>query len=143
MFRRSLAPILLAATVACSSSTGPSLDLGELPASITLRLGREAVIGSTAIRFHEVLEDSRCPIDGVCIWAGNAKVQLGQRSTTGLAAAVMIDLNSTLEPRSAAVGDLTITYEKLTPAPRSGHETDPKDYRLTLRVERLPVEARQ
>ncbi|MFH1764671.1 MAG: hypothetical protein ABIF09_10810 [Gemmatimonadota bacterium] len=27
--------------------------------------------------FGEVLEDSRCPVDVTCVWAGNAKVVIG------------------------------------------------------------------
>lgn len=136
---RHLVPFLLA-LAACTSSTGPSIDLGDLPATLTIPIGREALIGTTAIRFHEVLEDSRCPVDVVCVWAGNARVQLGWRSTTGPTPGVMIELNSLLEPRSAAVAGLTLTMEGLTPEQRTGG-IGPDSYRLRLRVEQTPVQA--
>lgn len=98
------------------------------------------MVGTIGIRFHEVLDDSRCPIDAVCIWPGNTRVQLAWRSTTGAAPAVMIELNSALPPRSAVVGGLTLTMEGITPAQRTDG-IDPKSYRLQLRVEKTPVQA--
>src|SRR4030095_14946598 len=45
---------------------------------ITLRVGQQksAARGEVRIKFIKVLEDSRCPINARCVWAGNAKIQV-------------------------------------------------------------------
>lgn len=48
--------------------------------SVTLRPGQRKVAGHGAtkinIKFVSVVEDSRCPEKSMCVWAGNAKVQV-------------------------------------------------------------------
>lgn len=36
----------------------------------------ERVNGGVRVRFVELVEDSRCPVDTNCIWAGNAKIKV-------------------------------------------------------------------
>lgn len=87
--------------------------LGEV---VHVRLGQEIVVSSpdARIRFEAVAEDSRCPPDVVCVWAGNARVQL-RVARSGVHTTV--DLNTTVEPRSATVSGLHIALEELTPRP--------------------------
>jgi len=44
------------------------------PASVILALGQQGRIGSVMLRPVKVLEDSRCPVDAVCVWAGRLRV---------------------------------------------------------------------
>lgn len=47
----------------------------EAPKIVTkLLIGDQAKVADIEIRFVEVLEDSRCPKDVNCVWAGEAKV---------------------------------------------------------------------
>lgn len=39
-----------------------------------IALGETAVFEDTSITFLKILEDSRCPSDVTCVWAGEAKV---------------------------------------------------------------------
>lgn len=50
----------------------------ELPGEVVLKPGETAsdASGSITVTFVEVLEDSRCPADAVCVWAGQVKVLL-------------------------------------------------------------------
>lgn len=71
--------IVLLFTASCEKKT----DLPELPeislnTEFTLDFGAVGEIENTAIEisFEEVLEDSRCPADAVCIWEGRAWVKL-------------------------------------------------------------------
>ncbi len=50
------------------------------------------------LKFISVLEDSRCPEDVNCVWAGNAKVQIKLRSRRGISKT--FELNTGLEPKT-------------------------------------------
>ena len=71
--------LVTAAVVGCSPSTAPEgrsdalLDNG--PVELTLRAGQEAQAGTSVLRvlFLRVVDDSRCPIDAICVWQGNAR----------------------------------------------------------------------
>ena len=43
---------------------------------VTLRVGETAYFPNLEIRILSVIEDSRGPIDAVCIWAGTLKIRL-------------------------------------------------------------------
>ena len=44
--------------------------------AIRIPLGETVMIDSYRVEFVAVLEDSRCPEDVVCVWAGQAKVKV-------------------------------------------------------------------
>jgi hypothetical protein len=70
-----------------------TVELGE---NVTLLLGETAQVASKdiSVRFSRLVSDSRCPPEMVCIWAGEAVVELtlsepgrGERTTVELASA--------------------------------------------------------
>ena len=73
-----------------------SLDANEapfrVPGTVTARLGEEVQIGDIRMRPIEVLEDSRCPIDVTCVWAGRVRV----RVAVGGAGAPVMELNQSV-----------------------------------------------
>ena len=69
------------------------------------------------IEFVSVLEDSRCPTDVDCIWAGSAKVQI--KVSKGKMAAQVFELNTNLEPKTITYQGYKIELVGLTPAPKS------------------------
>ena len=46
--------------------------------SVTIRLGKRVIIdhGLLKMRFISVVEDSRCPMNARCVWAGMARIKL-------------------------------------------------------------------
>lgn len=48
----------------------------RVPGTVTARLGEEVQVGDLRVRPLEVLEDSRCPIDVDCVWAGRIRVKV-------------------------------------------------------------------
>ena len=47
----------------------------EVPTiAVKVALGELVIINDVTLEFLEVLEDSRCPKDVTCVWAGQAKV---------------------------------------------------------------------
>ena len=46
------------------------------PGTVTARLGEEVRLGDIRIRPLELLEDSRCPLDVTCVWAGRVRLRV-------------------------------------------------------------------
>ncbi|MCH8061920.1 MAG: hypothetical protein IH861_05405, partial [Chloroflexi bacterium] len=68
-------------TVSAKASTGGS-DAGDVIGSgqtVDVRYGTTLYLDHLGLEFHfaDVLEDSRCPANALCIWAGQARVLIG------------------------------------------------------------------
>ena len=48
----------------------------HVPGTVTARLGEEVQIGDIRVTPLEVVEDSRCPIDATCVWAGRVRLRV-------------------------------------------------------------------
>lgn len=124
---------------ACSESTGPEGDPSAAviptPQDLTLRIGDEAPVGNSVIRisFGRVVEDSRCPMDVVCVWEGNAVAELGIRA--GMGPTFPLQLSTTLEPRSTEWHGVKVTLLELLPYPKASAPTAPGAYTARVRVE--------
>jgi len=75
----SIATVLLLGCL--GSLTGRPLEAGEpvrvrLGQEFNLRVGQQAAVngGHFRVRFASVANDSRCPANVTCVWAGNAEV---------------------------------------------------------------------
>ena len=139
---RTLLSILVAVPVATgcrSSSTGLDAELRGVPNDtvITLRLGQvvRAPDIMRTIAFLAVRHDSRCPTDVVCVWQGNAEVEI--RVAFGEGPTVPYVLNTGLEPRSANIGPYLLTLVDLRPAPVSTTSIPPEQYVVSLRLQAL------
>jgi hypothetical protein len=94
-----------------------------------------AVAGSDiSVHFLNVTEDSRCPSDVTCIWAGQVSVMLGvTQNSTGLGNFTLTlgDNSSRAEHR---VGAYVIKLTEVRPYPVSTQPTEQSDYTATLTV---------
>jgi hypothetical protein len=86
---------------------------------------------SQTITFESVPQDSRCPANVTCVWAGNAEVRLRVRAADRDSS---VGLNTTVEPHAAAVGSLRVELRALAPAPQAGSPTPSGAYRARLVV---------
>ena len=83
------------------------------------------------LRLTGVLDDSRCPTDATCVWAGDALVRI--EVMPPIAGHSEYDIN--VRGTSTAVhGDVTISLVKLDPYPAKGTPIPQNDYRATVRV---------
>ncbi|MFN2400793.1 MAG: hypothetical protein ABR543_19475 [Gemmatimonadaceae bacterium] len=126
--------ITLAALVAaCTSVSPPAPSRVAMDSSFALRLGETAQVGDSGpkLTFLDVLEESRCPEDAVCVWAGNARIQL--RVTTG-SGSPLLELNTPQQPSVARHGDYEISLVSLTGPGKAGGPRSSIDYVATLRV---------
>lgn len=121
-----------AAAAACDEGvTGPTVPVNQ---SFELAPGGAAAVAgaSMTVRFERVSGDSRCPGDAICVWAGDAVVQIAVLSGGAVAP---YELHTfTREP--VKHGDMTIQLVDLQPYPFSSRPIAPGDYRATLRVTR-------
>jgi hypothetical protein len=108
----------------------------EQPFEARVGLGDEILVdGLFGIGFDDLTEDSRCPVDVVCVWQGNAAVVLGL--TLGSGPTVPFTVNTGVEPHSAVHGSYRVTLVGVLPAPYSTYPIDRNDYEAILRVERV------
>lgn len=85
-----------------------------------------------SIAFSAVPQDSRCPVNVVCFWAGNAEVQLTLYGGLPVPEQIAV-LNTGLEPRSYDFARLELRLLDLTPQPVYG-QPQSKPYRARLQI---------
>jgi len=119
----------------CASVT--TAVVAEPGVSFTLAPGQTATVKGTDARitFNKVGEDSRCPVDVTCVWAGDAKVEI-VISRGGAADETRI-LSITPTNNEVRVGNLRIRFVSLAPVPRQADAGTPRNYRAELVVDRL------
>jgi len=104
----------------------------QTPEQIAIRNGEQKVTntGRITIKFLELIEDSRCPADVNCVWAGIAKIKV-QLNKNGKAA--IVELNTQNE-RSTVFQGHTVTLTDLQPRQSTTSKYSPSAYSATLTV---------
>ena len=87
-----------------------------------------------SIRFVELVEDSRCPADAQCVWAGNAKIKI-RVTMNGRSHDLSLDTNG--QHQAATAEGYSIKLLSLTPAPRSNIRIDRNGYVATFEAVKL------
>jgi hypothetical protein len=122
------AAFLVVALMGCDESlTGPTVPVDQ---DFVLAPGESASVEEITVRFLNVVNDSRCPKDVTCVWAGDAHVRIDVTSTDGRRE---YDLH-TADMKPVVHGAYTIHLVNVQPEPISGQPIDPGEYRLTLKV---------
>lgn len=126
---------------ACANPSHPD-DPGGLASGVQVEAGQQFDIGAgqavqvrgagIGIRFVAVADDSRCPSDVQCVWAGNAIVRLDL--TASGVTSTEARLNTTLDPKSVNYAGYRIALVGLRPVPRSGTTIPAASYVATLEV---------
>lgn len=123
-----LVPAILGVALGCGASSvvQPSIDR-----SFTLQPAQRAEFPDQkiSITFRAVQADGRCPRTVVCVWEGNAEVQL-EVSVQNVSQVIV--LNTAIEPRDTAIGAYRLRLRSLAPEP----PVRPAEYRLTLELSR-------
>tara|TARA_B100000809_G_scaffold266504_1_gene329547 strand:+ start:7799 stop:8212 length:414 start_codon:yes stop_codon:yes gene_type:complete len=103
-------------------------------------LGKSILLEHHTIKFVEVLEDSRCPKDANCIWAGRAKI-LVEISLEGMETIQKEIIFGKVNPNESDYLFLVNTSLKkasayqLNPYPSSEYNLDTKEYVLLIAIE--------
>ena len=106
-----------------------------MDAQVTLERGQTASVGQprVRIRFVEVVSDSRCPLNAICIVPGEAvaRIELSQ----GDAPRETHDVATGKTKRSELL-NVDVKFVELSPYPASIHPIPQSDYRATFRLTR-------
>lgn len=96
---------------------------------------KRAAKSDITIKFISVTEDSRCPTDTNCVWAGNATIEvLISDKHGGSKKAVM---NTTRGQLGDQYNGWAIYLSGLTPMPKGGKAIEQKSYVATFTITRL------
>jgi hypothetical protein len=108
-------------------------DIPTAPANlpITMSLIKPVVVNGTTLSVTAVTEDSRCPSDVTCVWAGRAVLSLSvtPASGSGTATSTTITIGQTI-----STDTLSITLDEVTPYPTAGKKIADGEYRFTFTV---------
>ena len=141
-----LRALALATTVlalaACSGGTAPQETAGpdpvvaaqNAPADLRLRLGGSAQVGTASpltVTFRDVAQDSRCPIDVQCPWAGDAEIEL-RLSHNGRSATALLHTNG--EPKQVEYDGYVVQLLAVEPSKSAAREIAKSEYVVTVRV---------
>jgi len=102
---------------------------------VKVQVGKTATESHSKIRveFVELIEDSRCPTDTNCVWAGNAKIKI--RVTKG-GKSQMIELNSGVANKGNSFAVYEFKIVGLTPEPRSNIRINRNGYVAVISMTR-------
>lgn len=116
----------------------PAINAQGWQTRVSIAKGQEKAIqhSGTKIKLLGVIEDSRCPTDVNCVWAGNAKIKIEIRSGRGRSRE--FELNSAVAPTVITYAGNDFKLVKLTPALRSNVRIDPNKYVATIEVKKSP-----
>ena len=116
------------ALAACVSAAPPEAKSVDANGEVTLRPGDQFFLEEDMpLQLVNVAEDSRCPTDTTCIWAGEIKILLD-------------GVKGFMRPAYLRQGDSTtidkyqVTLVRVEPQPVSTAKIAREDYRVTLRV---------
>jgi hypothetical protein len=135
--------LLIAALAACSSTTSTDVTASaqtsqtvtqrELGKAFAMKIGETIGLNDLRVTFRSVEADSRCPIDAVCVWAGDGEIALKIEQGNKSAVAA---LHTTLEPKKTEWNGYTISLVSLAPSRKAAAPVDPADYRAEIVISR-------
>lgn len=107
----------------------------EVEREFELKVGQTASLENLRVTLRAVPEDSRCPIDAVCVWQGNARVVLDVRPAPEEPAAI-VSLNTGVPPDQAELHGYRLRLTGVLPAAHSDATIPPDAYSALLVIGR-------
>lgn len=128
---------LLAIVVLFSTFAFGQEETAETPKiAIKVGLGETVLIKGIAIKFLEVLEDSRCPTGVTCIWAGRAivNVEVANNGTKQVKKMIFGETKrgETKDTNLYSSSEFAINGLTLNPYPTSENSNNKKPYELLI-----------
>lgn len=116
----------LSLTAACAViPDAPIVEGTPLPEASMVALRQPVRVGTVVVTPQEVIEDSRCPINARCVWAGRLVVR------TRIDGAGWRDTADLTLGEDFGTHDVVIALTSGAPAPETGGTIAPEDYRFT------------
>lgn len=130
-------PVFVIALSSCNKDDfSGSFAFGET-FDLAFGIERTSDDGVMTLSFADI-EDSRCPLNVICVWEGQAEVKLSVK----IAGEEPVDLeliNRVGHPELGidTLGNFIFTLEDVLPYPEGAEQIDDEDYLLKLRVDEL------
>jgi hypothetical protein len=119
----------------------PTTATATLNAPFVLKSGQKAEVSAENVQIMlSSIDDSRCPSDGVCVWAGEvvAKVEVAIGGTSyGEFTLKFQESGQILPDHTVYVENYSITISKVLPYPKSMEEIKKEDYRITFEIAKI------
>lgn len=130
---RSLIAIIFTALIFGTATVGFAKDRrhSRHHQEVEVQIAHEKTFNGFKIKFVDMLEDSRCPKDTNCVWAGNARVSV-QVSKGGKKK--IFELNSARGTQAVVFQGYEFKLAKLTPEPASNIRIRKDGYVATFNV---------
>lgn len=111
----------------------PSDAASRKPETLRVQINTEkrSPRSKLTVRFVELVEDSRCPVDTNCVWAGNATIKIRVKKN-GRSHELTLETNG--PQHTAKVAGYSIKLVGLTPEPRSNIRINRNGYVATLSI---------
>ncbi len=95
--------------------------------SIEARLGQRVDLGGPRVTPLRVLEDSRCPMEARCVWAGRVRIEVRIELGSGTT------VKELASDKPLPVADGSLELLGVMPPRSTQYEIAPKDYRFALK----------
>jgi hypothetical protein len=122
-----LVVVMTLPTFVCAINTAPT---GH--ANIVVIVGHTSRVGATSVTFRRVVSDSRCPLNAMCVTAGDAVAEFSVVSR-GIEGQYELQLNDPAK-RTVTHQGVVIEFQSLDPLPISGQPANPSSYRAKIEV---------
>ncbi len=122
----------------CSAPEPSSVQLGQ---PFTLSINQPAQLSAKGLNltFQDVLEDSRCPSNVQCAWAGQARISISVSQTGQTPTTLEMNTNPPLNQDVVTYEDFQIQLLALAPYPEDiGQHIPAKSYEATFVVTERP-----
>lgn len=113
---------------------------GALPAyakqsaDVKVQMNKHVTTNGLKIEFVELVEDSRCPTDVECVWAGNAKIKV---RVTKSGKSQLLDLEIATQGTKPNFGNYRLRLKALSPELRSNVRINRNGYVATIEVKKV------
>ena len=129
----------LAFGACASSSTVPTEPVvysqSEAADSVRVRVGQSIAVEGVRVRFTAVESDSRCPMDVVCVWQGDAVANFAVKQNCDCRTpAIELKLHTTLEPKRGTGYGFSVELRQLQPYPQSSSPIKQDAYYAWIRL---------
>ena len=125
---------------ACASSNGSPTEpvaysQAEAADSVRIRVGQTITVEGVKVRFNAVESDSRCPMDAICVWEGDAIANfVVEQNCDCRTPAFDLKLHTTLQPKSGTAYGFRVELRQLQPYPQASSPTKPDAYYAWIRL---------
>jgi hypothetical protein len=129
---RFLSTFVCAALLAASCGSNPNNPAVSFPVTLTLQAGEARTTGGLFVKFVEVTNDWRCPLNALCITSGEAYLQFELATDRRFASQQLQAVDP--KNRLASLDGYSIEVKDLQPYPDTNRPTNKADYKVTIEL---------